>query len=106
MLLNGGEMDGIRLLSRKSVELISNDHVGDLLEGMGYGLGFGTISHSSHLRELGSIGAYYWGGFFYTSFIIDPKEELIAIFMGQLFPTGELNLRDKLLYLAYQAIID
>jgi CubicO group peptidase (beta-lactamase class C family) len=106
MLLNGGELDGIRLLSRKSVELISNDHVGDLLEGMGYGLGFGTISHSSHLRELGSIGAYYWGGFFYTSFIIDPKEELIAIFMGQLFPTGELNLSDKLLYLAYQAIID
>jgi len=106
MLLNGGELDGIRLLSRKSVELISQDHVGELVEGMGYGLGFGTFGETSHLRELGSIGAYYWGGFFYTSFIIDPKEEMIAIFMGQLYPTGGLNLSDKVLNLAYQSIID
>jgi len=106
MLLNGGELDGIQLLSRKSVELISQDHVGELVEGMGYGLGFGTFSEISHLRELGSLGAYYWGGFFFTSFIIDPKEEMIAIFMGQLYPTGGLNLSNKVLNLAYQAIID
>jgi CubicO group peptidase (beta-lactamase class C family) len=106
MLLNGGELDGSRLLSPKSVELISQDHVGELLDGMGYGLGFGTFSETSHLSELGSIGAYYWGGFFYTSFIIDPKEEMIAIFMGQLCPTGGLNLGNKVLNLAYQAIID
>ena len=106
MLLNGGELNGIRLLSRKSVELISLDHVGGLVEGMGYGLGFGTNSEISHLMELGSLGAYYWGGFFFTSFIIDPKEEMIAIFMSQLYPTGGLNLRDKVLNLAYQAIID
>lgn len=106
MLLNGGELEGVRLLSRKSVELISQDHVGELVKGRGYGLGFGTYSDSSHLMELGSIGAYYWGGFFYTSFIIDPKEDLIAIFMGQLHPTGGLNLADKVLNLAYQAIID
>jgi CubicO group peptidase (beta-lactamase class C family) len=106
MLLNGGELDGVRLLSRKSVELISQDHVGELVKGRGYGLGFGTYSDSSHLMELGSIGAYYWGGFFYTSFIIDPKEALIAIFMGQLHPTGGLNLSSKFLGLAYQAIID
>lgn len=106
MLLNGGELDGTRLLSPKSVELITQDHVGELLDGMGYGLGFGTISETSHLRELGSIGAYYWGGFFYTSFIIDPKEEMIAIFMGQLYPTGGLNLRERVLNLAYQAILD
>lgn len=106
MLLNGGELDGVRLLSPKSVELISQDHVGELLEGMGYGLGFGTFSETPHLSELGSIGAYYWGGFFYTSFIIDPKEEMIAIFMGQLYPTGGLNLSDMALNLAYQAIVD
>jgi CubicO group peptidase (beta-lactamase class C family) len=106
MLLNGGELDGIRLLSRKSVELISQDHVGDLVEGMGYGLGFGTFSETSHLKELGSIGAYYWGGFYYTSFMIDPEEEVIVIFMGQLYPTGGLNLNNKVLSLAYQAIIN
>jgi CubicO group peptidase (beta-lactamase class C family) len=106
MLLNGGELNGIRLLSRKSVELISLDHVGGLVEGMGYGLGFGTNSEISHLTELGSLGAYYWGGFFYTAFNIDPNEEMIAIFMGQLYPTGGLNLRDKVSNLAYQAIID
>ncbi len=106
MLMNGGELDGIRLLSPKSVELISQDHVGDLVDGMGYGLGFGTYSETSHLRELGSIGAYFWGGFFYTSFIIDPEEDMIVIFMGQLYPTGGLNLNNKVLNLAYQAIIN
>jgi CubicO group peptidase (beta-lactamase class C family) len=106
MLLSGGRWDGIRLLSRKSVELISQNHTGDLLENMGYGLGFGNYSEVSHLRELGSIGAYFWGGFFYTDFIIDPAEDMIVIFMGQLHPTGGLNLDSKVLNLAYQAIID
>ena len=106
MLLNDGELDGIRLLSRKSVELISQDHVGELVEGLGYGLGFGTYSETSHLRELGTIGTYFWGGFFYTAFIIDPEEDMIVIFMGQLYPTGGLNLNNKVLNLAYQAIID
>jgi CubicO group peptidase (beta-lactamase class C family) len=106
MLLNGGDLDGIRLLSRKSVELISQDHVGEFVEGLGYGLGFGTYSETSHLRELGSIGTYFWGGFFYTNFIIDPEEGMIVIFMGQLYPTGGFNLNSKVLNLAYQAIID
>lgn len=106
MLLNGGELDGARLLSRKSVELISQDHIGELVEEMGYGLGFGNYSEKSHLVELGSLGAYFWGGFFYTRFIIDPEEDMIVIFMGQLHPTGGLNLDSKVLNLAYQAIID
>jgi CubicO group peptidase (beta-lactamase class C family) len=106
MMLNGGELDGVRLLSRKSVELISQDHIIGLEEEFGYGLSFGTNSKISHLKELGSMDSYFWGGFFFTSFVIDPKEELIAIFMGQLFPTGGLNLRNKVLNLAYQAIVD
>lgn len=106
MLLNNGILNDVRLLSRKSVELISHNHVGDLLKTAGYGLGFGTLSEPSHLRELGSIGSYYWGGFFYTSFIIDPKEDMIVIFMSQLYPTGGLNLSYKVWNLAYQAIID
>ncbi len=106
MMLNGGELDGRRLLSRKSVELIRQDHVEGKLDAMGYGLGFGVASEPRHVTELGSVGAYWWGGFFYTSFVIDPKEELVAVFMGQLHPTGGLNLDTKVTRLAYQAIND
>ena len=106
MMLNGGELNGVRLLSRKSVELISQNQVGDLIPNAGFGLGFGTYSEPAHLRELGSIGAYFWGGFFFTSFVIDPREDMIAIFMGQMHPAGGLNLRSKVLTLAYQSIID
>ena len=106
MMLNGGTFNGTRLLSRKSVELITQNHVQGKLDEMGFGLGFGVISEARHLRELGSIGAYNWGGFFYTSFVIDPKEDLVVIFMGQLHPTGDLNLEAKAIRLAYQAIND
>ena len=105
MMLNGGSFNGARLLSRKSVELITQNHVQGKLE-QGFGLGFGVNSEPRHLTELGSIGSYYWGGFFYTAFVIDPKEELIAIFMGQLHPTGGLNLDGKTIQLAYQSIND
>jgi CubicO group peptidase (beta-lactamase class C family) len=106
MMLNGGELNGDRLLSRKSVELITQNHVQGKLEETGYGLGFGVKSETRHLSELGSIGSFSWGGFFYTSFVIDPKEDMIAIFMGQLHPTGDLNLDSKALTLSYQAIND
>jgi len=106
MMRNGGEFNGTRLLSRKSVELITQNHVQGKLDEIGYGLGFGVNSEARHLTELGSIGSYYWGGFFYTAFIIDPKEDLITIFMGQLHPTGELNLDAKAIRLAYQALKD
>jgi CubicO group peptidase (beta-lactamase class C family) len=106
MVLNKGELNGVRLLSRKSVELMTQDHVQGKLEDMGYGLGFGVNSDARYLTELGSIGSYYWGGFFYTAFVIDPKEDMIAIFMGQLHPTGGLNLDAKAIRLAYQAIKD
>ncbi len=106
MMLNGGAFNGVRLLSRKSVELITQNHVQGKLDDMGYGLGFGVNSEPRHLTELGSIGTYYWGGFYYTAFVIDPKEDMIAIFMGQLHPTGGLNLDNKAIMLAYQAIKD
>jgi CubicO group peptidase (beta-lactamase class C family) len=106
MLLNGGKLGQTRLLSRKSVELISQNAIQGKSETSGYGLGFGVNSEARHLTELGSLGAYYWGGFFYTSFVIDPKEDLIAVFMGQLHPTGGLNLDAKTIRLAYQSIID
>jgi CubicO group peptidase (beta-lactamase class C family) len=106
MMLNGGELNGVRIISRKSVELMSQDHVQGKLDDFGYGLGFGNTSEPRHLKELGSVGSYNWGGFYYTTFVIDPKEDLIAIFMGQLHPTGGLNLDSKAIRLAYQAIKD
>jgi CubicO group peptidase (beta-lactamase class C family) len=106
MMLNGGQLNGVRLLSRKSVELMTQDRVGEKRRGAGYGLGFGVINDPSQLQELGSVGTYYWGGFYYTAFEVDPKEDLIVIFMGQLHPSGGLNLDEKVKRLAYQAIID
>jgi CubicO group peptidase (beta-lactamase class C family) len=104
MMLNGGELDGKRILSRKSVELMTLNHTQGKTDDFGYGLGFGVNSEARFLTELGSTGAYYWGGFYYTSFVIDPKEDMIAIFMGQLHPTGGLNLDGKAIHLAYQAL--
>jgi len=106
MMLNGGELNGARILSRKSVELMSQNHVYGKPDGNHYGLGFGTNSESQQLTELGTVGSYNWGGFYYTSFVIDPKEDLIAIFMGQINPAGDLNLASKAIALAYQAIKD
>jgi CubicO group peptidase (beta-lactamase class C family) len=106
MLLNNGKVGETRLLSRKSVELISQNHVQGKIDTFGYGLGFGVISEPRFLTELGSVDAYYWGGFYYTSFVIDPKEDLIAVFMGQLHPTGGLDVSDKVIRLAYQALND
>jgi len=106
MMLNGGQLNGVRLLSRKSVELMSQNHVEEKRADGGYGLGFGVTSEPKYLKELGSVGSYYWGGFYYTAFVIDPKEDLVAIFMGQLHPAGGLNLDNKVIWLAYQAIKD
>jgi len=106
MMLNGGELNGVHIISRKSVELMSQNHVYGKPDGNHYGLGFGTNSEPQQLTELGSVGSFYWGGFYYTSFVIDPKEDLIAIFMGQLHPTGGLKLDSKAITLAYQAIKD
>ena len=107
MMLNGGELNGVRILSRKSVELMSHNQVQGKADGANaYGLGFGTTSIPEQLKELGSVGSYNWGGFYFTSFVIDPKEDLIAIFMGQLNPSGGLNLSSQAITLAYQAIKD
>jgi CubicO group peptidase (beta-lactamase class C family) len=106
MLLNGGELDGVRLLSPKSVELMTANHVGGLDVDFGFGLGFGVVRDERDLKELGSVGRYGWGGFFYTDFFIDPQEELIGIFMAQLHPSGGLRLQEKFRVLATQAIVE
>ncbi len=106
MMLNGGELDGVRLLSRKTVELMTADHVGDLSPGSGFGLGFGVTRSLREAGELTSVGAYRWGGYWYTTFFIDPAEKLIGVCMVQLYPSGKATLNDKFEALAHQAIIN
>lgn len=105
MMLDGGKVGNMHLLSRKSVELMTQDQVGKVSP-EGFGLGFGVNGVKVPLSELGSPGEYQWGGFFYTEFSIDPKEQMIVIFMAQLHPTGDLSLNREVHTLAYQAIID
>ncbi|MGC1451841.1 MAG: serine hydrolase domain-containing protein [Candidatus Sulfotelmatobacter sp.] len=106
MMLDGGKAGSTRLLSRKSVELMTQDQLGKIGPDQGFGLGFGVKGVKAPLSELGSPGEYNWGGFFYTDFTIDPKEQMIVLFMAQLHPTGGLTLNEEVNVLAYQAIID
>jgi CubicO group peptidase (beta-lactamase class C family) len=106
MMLDDGKVGNTRLLSRKSVELMTHDQLGKIATDMGFGLGFGVDGVRAPLTELGSVGSYNWGGFFYTGFSIDPKEQMIVIFMAQLHPTGDLTLDRQVHELAYQAISD
>jgi len=106
MMLDGGKAGNTRLLSRKSVELMTSDSLGKISPDQGFGLGFGIEGIKAPLSELGSPGEYNWGGFFYTGFSIDPKEQMIVIFMAQLHPEGGLTLNQQVHELAYQAIND
>ena len=107
MLLNGGEKDGIRYLSPKTIELMTSNHLGDLAftPGKGFGLGFGITTDPAASKAYGSEGDYYWSGAFSTYFFIDPEEELIAILMTQTYPySGYYG--NKMRQFIYQAIID
>lgn len=106
MLLNGGELDGVRILSRKSVELMTADFMGRLNSEMGFGLGFGIRRALREGGELGSVGAYGWSGFWNTRFLIDPHEQMFMIVMTQLYPYAAVDLMDKFTVMVYQAIVD
>jgi len=112
MLLNGGELDGVRILSRKTVELMTSDHLGDMPRGVllpaGYGFGFTmAVSHGAgKTGVIGSEGEYFWGGAAGTRFWIDPKEQMIGIFMIQILPHTNLTYGTQFRQLAYQAISD
>ena len=106
MMLNGGKFDGVRLLSRKTVEFMTTDQLARMDVNYGFGLGFSIVRDESDLWDIGSVGAYSGGGFFFTSFFIDPQEQMIGIFMCQLHPTGGLDLGGRIRTLCYQAIAD
>ena len=93
MLLNRGELDGVRLLSPKTVDLMISNNTGDLfiyLRGYGWGYGFslGVRTDLTESISIGSPGTYGWGGAACTQFFIDPKEDLIALAFSQVFGFG------------------
>lgn len=111
MLLDGGQLDGKRLISRKTLELMTSNHIGNLklwssLPGYRFGLGFSVREHLGESANLGSVGSYGWGGAFGTYFWIDPKEQMFGILMIQLRPYDQVNIRQDFMTLANQAIID
>ena len=107
MLLNGGELDGARILSPKSVELMTSNHVGNLYnEGrLGFGLGFEITEHVGRSGRPGSVGEFGWGGAYYTKFWVDPVEKIVAVFMTQARPSTGLNVQDQFRALVYQAVV-
>ncbi len=119
MMLNRGELDGARLLGRKSVELMTANHLGGDMaamgqprfsessyEGIGFGLGFSVMLDPARAQVLGTPGEYAWGGAASTAFWIDPAEEMAVILLTQLMPSSTYPIRRELRVLTYQAIID
>ena len=114
MLLNGGELDGTRVLGRKTVELMTaTNHSGkyepSLLHDKGwkFGLGFAIQQDRGHNVDAGDAGAFEWAGLYSTRFSVNPKEKMVTVFMSQTTPFGHhFNLWDKLLVQSASAIID
>jgi CubicO group peptidase (beta-lactamase class C family) len=119
MLLAGGAHGSERLLGRKTVELMTMNHLdGDMAamgqprfaesnyHGIGFGLGFSVVLDPARAQIVGSPGECAWGGMASTAFWIDPKEDLAVVMMTQLTPSSTYPIRRELRVLAYQAIVD
>ena len=120
MLLSGGELDGVRIVSRKTLELMTLNHLpggGDLAgmsrslfseaanAGTGFGLGFAVNLDPVRSMVPGSVGEFYWGGMFSTAFFIDPVEQVTMVFMTQLSPSSVYPIRRELKTLIYAALV-
>ena len=118
-MLNRGELDGVRLLGRKTVELMTSNHLrGDMAamgmprfsessyEGVGFGLGFSVMLDPARAQVLGTPGEYAWGGAASTAFWVDPVEELAVVLLTQLTPSSTYPIRRELRVLTYAALLD
>src|SRR5260370_28025238 len=112
MLLNGGALEGNRIIGRKTLQLMASDHLGPevklnghllALPGYSFGLGFAVRMLEGMAPFAGSVGEFFWGGLAGTSFWIDPREELFAVFMSQ-GPGQRQYLRSLLRSLGYAAV--
>jgi CubicO group peptidase (beta-lactamase class C family) len=122
MLCNGGELDGVRVLGRKTIELMTQNHLPggvDLrafhvpgsygetgFDGVGFGLTMAVGQGPVATQSIGSAGDFYWGGAASTAFWVDRAEDLVVVFMVQLMPSGTFNFRGQLKSLVYPAIVD
>ena len=119
MLLDGGALDGERVLGRKTIELMTANHLPggqDLTQmsrglfsevenaGVGFGLGFATTMDPAAALSNGSAGDYYWGGMFSTAFFVDPLEDIIMVFMTQLMPSNAYPIRREIKRMIYAAL--
>lgn len=110
MMLNGGEFNGERIISSKTVELMTVNHLGEVTfpwaKGTGFGLGFSTVNDVGSRGLLGSKGEYGWGGAYHSIFWVDPEEDLVVVYFTQLIPEKGLHDHGKLRALVYQALIN
>jgi len=118
-MLNKGELDGVRLLGRKTVELMTMNHLkGDMAdmgmsrwsestaEGIGFGLGFSVTLDPAKAHIVGTRGEFSWGGAASTTFWCDPVEDMAVVMLTQLMPSTTYPIRRELRVLSYQAIVD
>ena len=121
MMLNGGALDGARILGPKTVELMTMNHLPDSGElsscalgtwaepandGIGFGLGFAVALDLPRMQNLGSVGEYWWEGSASTIFWIDPVEDIVVIFMTQFMPSDAYPFRDQIKQVLYPGLIN
>lgn len=121
LILNGGELDGVRLLGTRTVRYMTRNqlpggadleafgrplHAESSFAGMGFGFGFSVVQDPAESKVLSSAGELAWGGLASTAFWIDPAEDLTAMFFTQLMPSSTHPIRPQLRQLVYQALVD
>ena len=112
MIANGGELNGVRLLGRMTVDNMISNHIGAGKDvyvrgpGYGFGLGFGVLTDSALAADALSIGSYTWGGAYGTLYWADPVEDLIGLLMIQIRPYNHLNIRPLFSNVVSQAVVD
>ena len=107
MLLNGGQYNGVRILSRNAVRMMTMNQIGDLmLDQNKFGLGFGLVTEESSRMAPPQAGTYSWGGAFSTVYWVDPKEEMVVSFYRQMWGPHGADIDQTFKVLVYQALND
>ncbi len=120
MMLNGGQLDGVRILGPRTIELMTMNHLPNNRElsacalgswsesandGIGFGLGFAMVLDLPRAQNVGSVGEYYWEGSASTIFWIDPTEDMIVIFLTQFMPSDRFNFRNQIKQVLYPGLV-
>jgi CubicO group peptidase (beta-lactamase class C family) len=106
MLLGGGQLEGVRILSPAAVASMTSNHVGSLYADgqLGFGLGFEIVEHVGRAGRLSAVGAYGWGSAYYSSYVVSPSDDVVAIFFAQVIPAAGLDVQEKFKSLVFQAL--